>query len=120
VLVSILGPLPGGAAQDLLDELRNAGAEALAVNDVRVIPGAVVRGDPGQLTLYGQQLPDPFEVRAIGDPEALTGALTRVGGIIAVLAATYPEAQLTVTPLTVLELPATERDMQPIHARPRL
>jgi uncharacterized protein YlxW (UPF0749 family) len=63
-------------------------------------------------------LPDPFEISAIGNPETLTGTLTRAGGVIAQIAATDPAAQLTVTPVTSLLLPGTDRDLAPIHGRP--
>ena len=65
-------------------------------------------------------LGDPFEVSAIGNAEALVGTLTRAGGIIAQLAATYPAAQLTVTPVRNLQLPPTVRALTPIHGRPKL
>jgi hypothetical protein len=57
-------------------------------------------------------------VSAIGGAETLTGSLTRIGGIVAQVAATYPEVTLTVTPVTRLELPATDRVLVPEHGRP--
>jgi uncharacterized protein YlxW (UPF0749 family) len=65
-------------------------------------------------------LDDPFEVAAVGNAETLTGSLTRSGGIIAQLAATYPDAQLTVTPVGSLQLPATTRSLAPVNGRPKL
>jgi hypothetical protein len=46
--------------------------------------------------------------------------LTRTGGVIAQIGATYPDATLTVTPVDRLTLPATERSLAPIYAEPRL
>jgi uncharacterized protein YlxW (UPF0749 family) len=120
VTITVDGPLDGPAIEDLLNELRNAGAEALAVGEVRIVPGIVAVGAPGEVLVGGATLDDPFEVRAIGSPQALTGSLTRVGGVIAVLGATHPEALLTVTPVERLELPATTRTMVPSHGQPRL
>ncbi len=120
IRVTITGSISGDAVQDLLNELHNAGAEALAVEGVRVVVGSVVSGAPGGLSIDGSALPDPFEVSAIGNPATLTGSLTRAGGIVAQLAATFPEAQLTVVPVDLLRLPATKRSLVPRDATPQL
>lgn len=120
IRVTVAGPIAGSGIQDLLNELHNAGAEALAVEDVRVVAGTVVAGNPGALSVENTALDDPFEISAIGNPATLTGSLTRVGGIVAQLAATYPEAQLTVVPIEIVSLPATARNLVPTHGVPRL
>ena len=66
VEVTVAGPLPGDGVEDLLNELRNAGAEAIAVEDTRIVPGAVVAGASGSLTLGDQALGNPLHIRAIG------------------------------------------------------
>ena len=68
----------------------------------------------------GVFLGDDFDLSAIGASEQLTGSLTRSGGIIAQLAATQPDVVVVVTPMERLELPATDRDLLPIHGQPRL
>ena len=120
VTITVAGRLDGPAVEDLLNELRNAGAEAIAINDTRVVPGVVVVGAPGEILVDGRQLDDPFEMRAIGSPQALTGSLTRVGGIVAILGVTHPEALLTITPVERMDLPASDRTMVPTHGQPRL
>jgi len=120
VRVTVAGRLAGSAVQDLLNELRNAGSEGLAIEDLRVVSGTVVAGAPGSLSVDGTALGDPFEVSALGNSAALTGSLTRAGGIVAQLAATYPDVQITVVPVDKLELPATTRDLAPAHGQPRL
>lgn len=120
VRVTISGPIPGTAVEDLLNELRNAGAEAIAVGGIRIVPGSVVAGPPGSLSVENTPLADPFEVEAIGSPETLTGSLTRMGGIVAQLSARFPEATVTVTPVERLRLPATDRDLRPSHGTPTL
>ena len=104
----------------LINELRNAGAEAIAVGDTRVVTGLVVTGPAGQAIVAGQLLGTHFTVAAIGAPDKLTGSLTRSGGVIAQLAATQRDVVVTVTPVDRLELPATTRDLVPAHGRPRL
>jgi uncharacterized protein YlxW (UPF0749 family) len=120
VTITIEGRIDGPAIEDLLNELRNAGAEALAIEDTRVVPGVVAAGAPGEVLVDGARLPDPFEIRAIGSPQTLTGSLTRVGGVIAVLGATHPGALITVTPVERMDLSASARTMVPAHGQPRL
>lgn len=120
VSIRINGPISGTGVEDLLNELRNAGAEAIAVDDVRIVPGSVVYGQPGALSVENTPLPGGFEIRAIGSPQILTGSLTRAGGAIAQLAATDPGASITVTPLDIVHIPATARDLTPVHGHPSL
>jgi uncharacterized protein YlxW (UPF0749 family) len=120
ITVTVRGSIGGDGIDDLLNELRNAGAEAISVDGVRIVSGAVVAGAPGALSVENHALGDTFEIRAIGSPEIMTGTLTRTGGVIAQIGATYPDATLTVTPVDRLTLPATERSLAPIYAEPRL
>jgi uncharacterized protein YlxW (UPF0749 family) len=120
VVVSIQGPIGGDGVEDVLNELRNAGAEALAVGGQRVVGGVVVAGTPGELSVENESLGDAFEIRAIGSPQILTGTLTRTGGVIAQVATAYPNARLTVTPIESMTLPASERTSPPTYARPSL
>jgi uncharacterized protein YlxW (UPF0749 family) len=120
IRITIAGPIAGAGVQDLLNELHNAGAEALAVEDVRVVQGTVVAGSSGLLSVENTALGDPFEIAVVGNPATLTGSLTRAGGIVAQLAATYPAAQITVVPLDAVEIPGTTRQLIPAHGTPRL
>lgn len=120
ITILITGPIGGDGVEDLLNELRNAGAEAIAVNGVRVVNGTVVAGAPGALSVENDAIGDTFEIKAIGSPQILTGTLTRTGGVIAQVGTAYPDARLTVTPLDSMTLPATERDLTLTDATPRL
>ncbi|OGO58268.1 MAG: hypothetical protein A2Z32_04660 [Chloroflexi bacterium RBG_16_69_14] len=120
VTISINGPIDGAGVGELINELRNAGAEAIAAGGVRVVTGVIVIGPPGEAQVDGGRLADGFELEAIGAPDKLTGSLTRSGGVIAQLAATQPDVVVTVTPVARLELAATTRTLVPAHGRPRL
>jgi len=120
VIISIRGPIDGSGVEELINELRNAGAEAIATGGVRVVAGVVVTGAPGEAQVDGVGLGDTFELLAIGAPDKLTGSLTRSGGVIAQLAATQEAVVVTVTPVDRLELPATTRTLVPAHGHPRL
>lgn len=120
VTITVRGPIDGPGIEDLVNELRNAGAEAMALDDVRLVPGVVAIGPAGSVMLESDALADPFTLSAIGAPDKLTGSLTRPGGIIAQLSATQPEVSVDVTPLDRIAVPATERELVPSHGHPRL
>lgn len=120
ISITVRGPIGGDGVEDLLNELRNAGAEAIAIAGVRVVSGVVVAGAPGALSIENQAIADSFEIRAIGSQQILTGTLTRAGGVIGQVGAAYPDAQLTVTPEDSMTLPATEGGLDPVYAKPRL
>jgi uncharacterized protein YlxW (UPF0749 family) len=121
ITITVGGKIGAAAIEDLLNELHNAGAEAIAIEEIRVVARTTVTGPPGSLDVDGYVLADPFRIRAIGRPETLVGSLTRAGGIIAQLAATDPEATLDVAPTEEqMLLPASRRDLVPDHGHPRL
>ncbi|HEX2754080.1 MAG TPA: DUF881 domain-containing protein [Candidatus Limnocylindrales bacterium] len=121
VKITVNGEIDAAAVDDLLNELRNAGAEAIAIEDLRVVARTAVSGVPGSLDVDGFLLRDPFTIRAIGKPETLVGSLTRVGGIIAQLSATNPAATVDVQAVDdPMTLPATKRNLVPDHGHPGL
>jgi uncharacterized protein YlxW (UPF0749 family) len=120
IAITVNGPIGGDGIEELLNELRNAGAEAIAVGGVRVVAGAVVAGPPDGLSIQNLPLGDSFEIRAIGSPQILTGTLTRTGGVIAQVGATYPDARLSVTTIEAMTLDATDLKLGPTDASPRL
>ena len=121
VRVVIRGPATVAVVEDLVNELRNAGAEAIAVGGIRVVPETIAGGTPGSLSIENAPLGDPLEVDAIGNAATITGTLTRTGGLVAQELATNAGLAIDVTPATdgVL-VPATSRDLAPKAARPRL
>ncbi len=120
VRVSVAGPLPGDALDQLLNELRNAGAEAIAVGGTRIVAGDVPTGPGGAVLVGDAPVADPIELVAVGQPQTLAGSLTRAGGPIAQLAARYPDVVITVSAEDLVVLPATDRSLTPVLGRPRL
>ncbi|HET7180771.1 MAG TPA: DUF881 domain-containing protein [Candidatus Limnocylindrales bacterium] len=120
ISILITGQIGGDGVEDLLNELRNAGAEGIAVDGVRIVTGSVVAGAPDGLSVENHAIGATFEIRAIGSPQILTGTLTRTGGVIAQVTSTYEAAQITVTPIESMTLPATERDLTLTDATPKL
>ncbi len=83
------------------------------------MPGTVIGGVLGSISVDDTALGDPLTIRAIGTPETLTGSLARAGGIIAQLAATDPDATIDVEETDRMTLPATVRNLVPSHGKPR-
>ncbi|WP_349828411.1 DUF881 domain-containing protein [Brevibacterium litoralis] len=77
------GPaLTAATAVTLVQELRDAGAEAIAFGDVRVVVQTAFTEDrEGTLRADGQALPGVVTVTAIGEPETLSVAMNIPGGV---------------------------------------
>ena len=69
----------------LLDELKNAGAEAISVNEQRIISNTYVYCDGSVILIDGVKIGNPFVIKAIGDSETIYGAITRKKGYVATL-----------------------------------
>ncbi|MCB0973586.1 MAG: DUF881 domain-containing protein [Actinobacteria bacterium] len=84
VTVTIAGAEPVGFERllDLVQEARDAGAEAIALNDVRVVASTWFGQSGGQPTLDGEPVEVPIMLVAIGDPQTLAGGLGIPGGAL--------------------------------------
>ena len=70
---------------DLLQELRDAGAEVVQYGANRVVASSWFSSSGGQLQVDGQPLSRPFTVLAIGDKATMASALNIPGGIVETL-----------------------------------
>jgi uncharacterized protein YlxW (UPF0749 family) len=68
---------------NLLEELRNAGAEAVQLNDQRITASSAFTGTGGAVVLDGVPLTAPYRWIAIGDPDIIAPALQIPGGAMA-------------------------------------
>jgi uncharacterized protein YlxW (UPF0749 family) len=66
---------------DTIQELRDAGAEAIEVNGRRVVASTAFTGAPGSLRVDGSAIAAPIRIRAIGARETLAEALRIAGGV---------------------------------------
>ena len=117
IVVRVSGSLDAIAVNDLLNELRNAGAEALSLDDVRVTASSVVVQGARALEIDKVAIGRTFRLLAIGDADGLVAALERPGGIVTQLEQ-FVRATITVSPSEALQLPATARDLAPRAAVP--
>ena len=63
----------------IVNELKNAGAEAISINDQRIILTTSIICGGNIINVNGERIGSPFEIKAIGSPEALAN-LSRPGG----------------------------------------
>ncbi|HET9498029.1 MAG TPA: DUF881 domain-containing protein [Candidatus Limnocylindria bacterium] len=117
IILRVSGALDAIALNDLVNELRNAGAEALAVDETRLTARSVVVEGPRTLEIDGAPIGRTFTLGAIGDPDGLVAALQRPGGIVAQLEQ-FVSATITITQTDTLRLPATAADLVPEAANP--
>ena len=79
------GRLNGEDLLDVAEELRGAGAEAIAFGTVRVSTDTAFTGAPGSVRVDGTTLRPPYTVLAIGEAKTLDTALNIPGGVAATL-----------------------------------
>lgn len=106
------GGLSPEELNDLVNELRNAGAEAIAVNGHRMTMGSsFVRTGGGGLIANGQSpIWAPYVIEAIGQAGLLEPALMRQGGLLYSFQGMYPGAQIKVFHKSNLVLPMRDRE----------
>jgi uncharacterized protein YlxW (UPF0749 family) len=90
----------------IINELRAAGAEAIAINGQRLTATSEIRCSGGVVKVNGISLVPPFDVRAIGSSKALAGALDLPGGVMEILRKF--EIAVNVTLKSKVELPAAD------------
>ncbi|MEU1623452.1 DUF881 domain-containing protein [Streptomyces sp. NPDC005722] len=71
---------------DALQELRAAGAEAIQINDVRVVADTYfTQGSGGGVQIDGHKVNAPYRFKVIGNPQDLEPALNIPGGVVQTL-----------------------------------
>lgn len=117
IVMNIDGDLDAIALNDLINELRNAGAEAIAVDGVRITARSIASQGPRGLEIDGEEIGRSFVLRAVGSPDGLTGAIERPGGIISQLKLVIL-ASISIFPAESILLPATGLSLAPVVGLP--
>ena len=113
---------PAGAVRaagliDVLQELRDAGAEVIQFGTVRMVAGSYFSDAGTTITADGQSLSRPYVILAIGDPQTLASAMNIPGGIVDSMkriGATASVDQVTSVTVDALHTPKTPRYAQPV------
>lgn len=66
----------------MVNELKNAGAEAISINDERITNLTSINCDGNVVLINGNKVSSPFTIKVIGSQEALLGAMQRPGGLL--------------------------------------
>jgi uncharacterized protein YlxW (UPF0749 family) len=115
---------PGGKVTapvllDAIQELRDAGAEAIEVNNVRIVASSHFGLGASGIEIDGSSVSPPYTLAAIGDPATMSSAMEIPGGLsenVRGLGATISIAQapdLTVGALHPLSGPRYARPVSP-------
>ena len=105
------------SVNDLIQELRNAGAEAIAIDEIRITAASVAVLGTSAIEIDGVPIGSTFQIRAIGSPDGLQAAIERPGGILRLFEQSI-DARFTLTQTDRLVVPATNRDLTPSAASP--
>jgi uncharacterized protein YlxW (UPF0749 family) len=95
-------------ASDLLNtvqELRDAGAEAIEVNGIRVVVDTWFADQGGGISVSGTVVTQPFEILAIGGPATMATAMRIPGGIADTVSA--QDGSVVITELDEVEILST-------------
>ena len=70
----------------IINELFNSGADAISINDQRIVSMSSIQCDGNIIRINGKMVGAPITIQAIGYPERLDGALNRPGGYLQIMA----------------------------------
>ena len=113
---------PGGSVGwdmvlDLVQELRDAGAEAVSIDGSRIVASTWLGPADQGLLVDGQTVSPPYEIGAIGPGGSLREALEIPGGPVTVIQA-EADASVEIEESRSLTLPALRREIGFEYARP--
>lgn len=100
----------------IINELRAAGAEAIAINDQRLTATSEIRCAGPTITVNGKLFGPPFRIQAIGEPKLLGDALRLRGGVADTLK--YWGIDLLIEEKNHLRLPAYKGAPKTDFAKP--
>jgi len=101
----------------VLNELRAAGAEALAINNQRILATSEIRcTGPTILINRNQRLTPPFIISAIGSQDNLSNSLKMRGGVIETLE--FWGIQVSIKKVSQVNIPALSGNISFDYARP--
>ncbi len=104
---------------DALEELRDAGAEVMEVNDtVRVVANSWIGSDGSRIVMDGVALARPFVIDAIGEPHALTEALRYRGGLVSEIQDEKTGGTVSIDSSDRIEITSVREPSNPEFAKP--
>lgn len=71
--------------RSMVNELANAGAEAISINDQRIVSATAITCVGTVIQVNNEKVGTPFVIKAIGNQASLIGGITRSGGFLELL-----------------------------------
>lgn len=99
-----------------MQELRNAGAEAIQVNGIRIGMDSAFTGTNLRVALDGKAISQPYVIVAIGDPPTLSAAMAIPGGVVDSVRRTG--ATIVVAQSQIITVGSLRPQRAPQYARP--
>jgi uncharacterized protein YlxW (UPF0749 family) len=118
VEVVVSGPVTVLDLQDLINELRNAGAEALAVNGRRIVTWSAISTDGVYVMVDGQPVLPPYRLEAIGAAQTMETALLRPGGLVSLLQQADARVSIDIHLQQKMTLPVYDQPFEFAYAEP--
>lgn len=110
------GEVSAATLYTVLEELRNAGAEAVQLGDLRITASSYIIDTPDGIEVDGTVVPSPYRWLVIGDPDTMTTALGIPGGALAVVR--NAGGTTSVTPSDLVRIDAVRLGDPPRFATP--
>ena len=108
--------------QDAVNEVRSAGIEGMAVNDIRLLTRSAITADASNhLLVDKQQISPPYVITAIGNADTLEAAANRKGGLFDLWRATEKltiHIEKVAAPDTLIKMPKTALEQPWRYAKP--
>ena len=99
----------------LVNELNAAGAEALAINDERIIASTEIRDAGDYIVINTNRYSAPFEIKALGNPDTLEASLMLLGGVADTLG---EELEIKIRKENLIRIPKYSGSLQFDYAIP--
>lgn len=120
IRIIVTDPKSGVQSATLLDtvqELRDAGAEAMQINEVRVVASTYFStSSDNRMVIDGTAISAPYTILAIGDPQTMSTAMSIPGGVVSTyrqLGATAVVTTATSVSVSALRARTGDRYAQP-------
>ena len=114
-IVDPAGKVDAPLLLNAIEELRDAGAEAIQVGDVRVVASSYFLSSGSGIAIDGTKVTRPYTILAIGDPQTMSSAMEIPGGLSETVRGL--PATITITQQNELEVGALHTLRAPRYAR---
>lgn len=102
---------------DLLNTMRNIGAEGIVINNERIIYLSDFTQESEGISIDGEIYSQPYIFKVIGDKNLLYDSLTRTGGLIERIMQNNKNIRITVNKKESMQLPSYEKELEFKYAK---